>query len=285
MNLNSLSPNVLNKIFSEWSLLTKLPTNKINDLIYRLEQMKEFGVDSFATRIVDKKGRSAMFCTHLFWPELIKDQKIANDFKKHISVELVRSYKNKTKIISRSRDQTYSPFLEQLDKAGQNNSIIINNFLEDKIEITYFMANADTPQHRDLILNNLQRLDYIKAQLQPLFKEIYKSNEFQLKKELLLSNAAINTLWKQEGVKRETVDFILENKNFSLSSREIECLSLLRTGASNRFISDELNISIETVKCHVLHLKSKLQVSSRQELIELSKNESFTNIFKILRVL
>ena len=76
MNLNSLSPSVLNKIFSEWSLLTKLPTNKINDLIYRLEQMKEFGVDSFATRIVDKKGRSAMFCTHLFWPELIKDQKM-----------------------------------------------------------------------------------------------------------------------------------------------------------------------------------------------------------------
>jgi DNA-binding NarL/FixJ family response regulator len=48
-----------------------------------------------------------------------------------------------------------------------------------------------------------------------------------------------------------------------LSEREREVLALLAQGASNREIAAELYLSIDTVKTHVRHLFTKLEVSNR----------------------
>ncbi len=48
-----------------------------------------------------------------------------------------------------------------------------------------------------------------------------------------------------------------------LSEREREVLALLAQGASNREIASELYLSIDTVKTHVRHLFSKLEVTNR----------------------
>ena len=283
--MSNLSPEVLNRIFEEWPLLKKMSINKINNLIDGLVQMKKFGIDSFAIRTIDKKGYSAMFCTSILWPELTKDQVFIEDFKKHVSAELVHSYRNKVRIISRSGDKTYSSFLQKLQMAGQNNSIITNDFYKDKIEIIYFMANPEFPQDRDVILNNLKQLNFIKDNLNSVLKEFLASKTFQLKKKLLLSNSAINIIWEKDTQEKKPINLFLHNKEIILTIRELECLSLLMFGASNIFIADTLNISVETVKSHLSNLKSKLDVSSRQELIEISKNQSFINIFKIIRTI
>lgn len=49
----------------------------------------------------------------------------------------------------------------------------------------------------------------------------------------------------------------------SLSAREIEVLQLVADGASNSSIATELHISDATVKSHLVHVFSKLGVSSR----------------------
>jgi NarL family two-component system response regulator LiaR len=52
-----------------------------------------------------------------------------------------------------------------------------------------------------------------------------------------------------------------------LTEREMEVLSLVVQGQSNRQIADALVISVATVKAHVSSILSKLQVSSRAEAI------------------
>ncbi len=49
----------------------------------------------------------------------------------------------------------------------------------------------------------------------------------------------------------------------SLSERELEVLTLVATGASNRETAAQLFISEATVKTHLLHIYGKLGVSDR----------------------
>ena len=280
--MNSLPPEILNMLFSEWPILEKLNINKINNFVNGLIQMQKCGVDSFSIRIIDKQGRSAMFCTNFIWPSLISNGDFVEDFKKHISSELAYSHKNKIKIISRSGDKTHSLFLQKLEKVGHNNTIIVNDFNKNKVEVTYFIANPKFPQNRDIILNNLQQLHFIKNNLNTVLQEIFSSKEFHLKKQPLLNGSAIDCIWDKDLTEQKALNFFIDHKEISLTVRELECLSLLRFGASNIFISDTLGISVETVKSHLQNTKFKMGVASRQELITAANNESFTNTFKII---
>lgn len=56
---------------------------------------------------------------------------------------------------------------------------------------------------------------------------------------------------------------------FGLSNREREVLALLARGRSTPYIQDELCIAQGTVKSHVRHIYTKLDITSKQELINL----------------
>ena len=53
----------------------------------------------------------------------------------------------------------------------------------------------------------------------------------------------------------------------ALSEREIEVLSLIASGNSNKLIGDQLSISEETVKGHVKNILSKLGVNDRTHAV------------------
>lgn len=53
-----------------------------------------------------------------------------------------------------------------------------------------------------------------------------------------------------------------------LTEREMEILSLLARGRDGRFIAEEYVLSYNTVKTHIKHIYQKLDVHSRQELID-----------------
>jgi len=61
--------------------------------------------------------------------------------------------------------------------------------------------------------------------------------------------------------------YICVPKNNTLTAREVELLSYLIKGLSNREIARELQIEMKTVKNHLTHIYSKLQVQNRVEAI------------------
>jgi DNA-binding NarL/FixJ family response regulator len=60
----------------------------------------------------------------------------------------------------------------------------------------------------------------------------------------------------------------------SLTTREMEVLRIMATGASNRAISDRLSISENTVKIHVHKILKKLKVRNRREAARLANQNS-----------
>jgi DNA-binding NarL/FixJ family response regulator len=55
-----------------------------------------------------------------------------------------------------------------------------------------------------------------------------------------------------------------------LSEREIDVLSLVQDGASNREIAEHLNIGVRTVESHVSHAMAKLGARSRTQALNLA---------------
>ena len=63
------------------------------------------------------------------------------------------------------------------------------------------------------------------------------------------------------------------SSGFGLTSREIEIISAIKEGSSNREIAGKLAISEETVKRHLSNIYAKLGVSSRLELAVLASEQ------------
>lgn len=265
-------------------VLNRMNANKRNELVRCLTEIGKYGVEGFSKRIIYNNGYSSMFCTSKRWAEIKKDSNFLVDFRNHISPELVSQQKNKDHLVSRSKDKLYTPFLRKLDDAGVNNSIITTTFFRDRIELIYLMANPDRPQDRDLILNNIDYISFLQKQMQPALDYISQSVEFKESRELLLNESAMKILWNSQNCSSNSTDIWLEGKRVSITYGELQCLAYLRFGSSNRFISEELNVSVETVKSHLSNLKSKLSIEDRGDLIEIAKLKALIKLSKTLGI-
>ena len=86
---------------------------------------------------------------------------------------------------------------------------------------------------------------------------------------------SINELWpgfKYLGFGLYLAWLLLICDEADLSPREREIFALLSTGHTAEAIANELSISANTVRTHVHNIYGKLDVHSRQELIDLVKS-------------
>lgn len=60
---------------------------------------------------------------------------------------------------------------------------------------------------------------------------------------------------------------LVDRRAYRLTNRETDVLRLLARGRTSPFIQEELVLSRNTVKTHVRHIYTKLDVHSQQELI------------------
>ncbi|MEQ8577534.1 MAG: helix-turn-helix transcriptional regulator [Balneola sp.] len=96
-------------------------------------------------------------------------------------------------------------------------------------------------------------------------------------KELLLttSNPVENLDWISTKVERIAGEEIFVRKHFrqfqSLTIRELEILTLIAQGKTNRRISDQLFISIATVKQHRKFIKKKTDCKNTVELVKFAQ--------------
>ena len=62
------------------------------------------------------------------------------------------------------------------------------------------------------------------------------------------------------------------NQHDLLTSREIEILNLLATGAKNTDIAQNLCLSVHTIKTHIYHIYKKIDVSNRMQAVNWASN-------------
>lgn len=65
------------------------------------------------------------------------------------------------------------------------------------------------------------------------------------------------------------------NQNSPLTRRETEILEQIANGKSRSKIAKEMFIDLETVKSHIKHIYSKLNVHSREDAIKQAKNNKY----------
>lgn len=70
---------------------------------------------------------------------------------------------------------------------------------------------------------------------------------------------------------RREVDLERAKNKYNLTKREIEIVSLISKGLSNKEISERLSIKENTVKDHIKNIMDKMGVRSRSEIIALLK--------------
>ena len=70
---------------------------------------------------------------------------------------------------------------------------------------------------------------------------------------------------------------IVPKKDFDLTSRELDILSLLVEGYSYKMIADKCNISYPTVNSHISHIYQKLHVSSGTEAVAKALEHNITS--------
>lgn len=77
--------------------------------------------------------------------------------------------------------------------------------------------------------------------------------------------------WKKQGMEKMTIKDVASK--FQLTKREKEVVSRLITGKTNEDISEELSISLYTLKKHTLNIYRKLAVNSRIQLIKMIREK------------
>lgn len=64
-----------------------------------------------------------------------------------------------------------------------------------------------------------------------------------------------------------------DHEDNSLTERELEVLSLVAKGASDKEVAEKLFVSLNTVKTHIRNILSKLRVDSRKEAAKLAQSK------------
>lgn len=89
-----------------------------------------------------------------------------------------------------------------------------------------------------------------------------------------LHDAVVQAARRERALSSQVADVLAERvmrPDEALSTREIELLQALQTGASNREIAEQLFISQATVKTHLIHIYAKLGVENRTAAVETAR--------------
>ena len=79
--------------------------------------------------------------------------------------------------------------------------------------------------------------------------------------------------FRRMGSRLPASDVMDDESLMDLTKRELETLTLVTRGASDKEIADELVISIHTVKSHMRNILSKLHVNTRREAAKVAKSK------------
>lgn len=153
----------------------------------------------------------------------------------------------------------------------------IKTYLVDSLICLISILNKNFKQNKREIFSFLREAIYYSSDnsyLLPFLLEFKR-----LKKIIDIMNTEKNIIFtideKKFINKLDNLDKIKNNKTKTLlSNREQEVLNILSERLTNKEIAEKLNISLATVKTHIINIYSKLNVNNRMQAIEKAKELS-----------
>jgi LuxR family maltose regulon positive regulatory protein len=135
-------------------------------------------------------------------------------------------------------------------------------------QVELLLDNGREPQARQVFAQALETANG--GALQP-FDNLLKKHPDWLREQLQHSAAAAVSQSLSDRLPVVAARVPLEPACEQLSSRELAVLKLIAQGCSNQEISDQLFISLHTVKTHASHINSKLGVERRTQAVARAK--------------
>lgn len=290
MNLISklgLKPEEIDAIGPYVDVLQNMPSKDFELLTSFFIKIKQYEVASFAYRIIDKGGFSATFSTDCNWAKIKKDVDFAKAMLRHMNSEVFFVKQHNLKVVTRSKVKKQTTFLKILDRHRINNSIVYYSFNKDIIEIFYYIPSLSVPGSDDLILNNIEKLVSLTKEISSPLSIIRSSKEFQAQKTKMIEKEILNFVWKEGAVKHaeKKTKICLAGHEMSFTTKEVECLLLLKYGCSNKYMARELCISEFTVKDRINNLKRKVSAETREDLVKIIQSIPSQYVNKLMEIL
>ncbi len=96
--------------------------------------------------------------------------------------------------------------------------------------------------------------------------------------QLYFNNDITETIFRDFYVESKTGKKLNTRKEHAVSKREIEVLTLISEGKSNRQVADELFISVRTVDAHRNHIMKKINAKSTADLVKYAIKNEFISL-------
>lgn len=257
-------------------VLRKINDQHLSSLAQALWELDKLGIIGFGYRCFWQNGDTAIFSLNKDWHDLIKLDGFIALNNTYIRDELISAIKNEVNIITRTRDKTNNTYLSLLNKTSVNNGILIYNHSDSRIEIFFF--NCLTPNDRDLLLNKVRLIQELINLSKYVLREIIDAKEMLSMRSRCLNKKQIKICFKnktneKQEKKTNFTNVFVRGSVISLSRCDLECMYFLQYGSSITHIASSVGKSAATIKDRIESLKNKLNVCTKNELIDIAKQD------------
>lgn len=252
------------------AILKENEWNRINEILLEIYSID---VEYEIAKTFILMMRSLITCSHAFFVMCDEEGKIEEEksyffnFEENIKKEYI-DYYSKIDYINYIFDYTSSVICRDTDimenKARQN-SEFYKGFLKPN-HIEYGAGIVFAKEGKMIGEVNLFKSEELGDFTE---KDIYMLNIFKSHLENIIHSLKKNskTLDGRKQINEKDME------HYNLSKREYEIMNCMLNGASNQEISQELMISLSTVKKHVYNIFTKLGINSRIQLYKIIKGE------------
>ena len=254
-----------------------------NDLLEGLQELKDSGVVDYGKRVIQKNGYSTMLTTSKIWIDAFNTKRINENMIRHMSEEVLYVRKNNLTLITRSSDKQTSEYLKTLEILGLNNGLLKYYFYRDRIEITYFVGRQEDSYARDIFFNRISLLEKAETKMLPALIGISASKSFNKQQDIVINPHIMNAIVGKINIPAHNPR---REKSFigSLNHRDVVYLSYLKFDCSDRFLAHKLAVSESTVKQGLCDLKLKLNVKTREDLINIANLPEIIELSRIMKI-
>lgn len=270
------------------STIGLLPQQTTNGLLEGLQDLRDMGVADYGYRLVWRNGYSSMITTSKIWVDAFNSNTLHQSMIEHMSEEALQVHRNNLTVLTRSSDKLTSEYLRALDFLGLNNGLVKYHFYKDHIEIVYYVGARNDTFVRDVFLNKISLLEKAEQKMFAAFVEIKASKRFHEQQEIIMNPQIIDSLIGKKFPLFNDYKVWIDDERCQLetfSYKELSYFVLLRFECSNKYLARHFEVSESTIKQDIAGLKSKLNIKTREGLVDFANRPRIIQLTKGMNII